>query len=272
MSEKKLKYPVLLVHGMGFRDYRKINYWGRIPKALEEMGCRIYYGYQDSNASVETNGRIVADRIGEILKETGAEKVNIIAHSKGGLDSRYAISTLKAGDKVASLTTICTPHNGSKTVDKLMKVPQPIVRFAGSCTDCWFRVLGDKKPDSYKVFHSFTTSGAKKFNLENPDHEGVYYQSYAFAMKDPFSDIFMWFPNLVVGMIEGENDGLVTPDNARWTNFRGTYHGSGRRGISHCDEVDMRRMKLSGKRADKGISDIVDLYKDIVNGLYEQGF
>ena len=30
-----LKYPILLVHGMGFRDDNIINYWGRIPKVFE---------------------------------------------------------------------------------------------------------------------------------------------------------------------------------------------------------------------------------------------
>ena len=36
-----LKYPILLVHGMGFRDHKILNYWGRIPKELEKMGCVI---------------------------------------------------------------------------------------------------------------------------------------------------------------------------------------------------------------------------------------
>lgn len=156
VTKKDLKYPLLLVHGMGFRDSKVINYWGRIPKALEEMGCKIFYGYQDSNAGVETNGRVIAKRIDEIIEETGTDRVNIIAHSKGGLDTRYAISTLHAGGKVASLTTINTPHNGSKTVDLLMRFPQPLVRFVGFCTDCWFRVLGDKQPSSYKVFKALT--------------------------------------------------------------------------------------------------------------------
>ena len=266
-----MKYPLLLVHGMGFRDSKIVNYWGRIPKALEKMGCKIYYGYQDSNASIETNGQTIAKRINEIIGETGADKVNIIAHSKGGLDTRYAISTLHAGDKVASLTTINTPHNGSKTVDLLMRFPQPFVRFVGFCTDCLFRVLGDKKPRSYRIFQSLTTKGAETFNLDNPDQEGIYYQSYAFVMKNPSSDIFLWLTNLVVGVVEGENDGLLTPDAVRWTNFRGIYRGVGNRGISHCDEVDMRRRPLSGKTGE-GVSDIVDFYKDVVNELCEKGF
>lgn len=33
-----MKYPILLVHGMGFRDDRKIGYWGRIPDVLKNNG------------------------------------------------------------------------------------------------------------------------------------------------------------------------------------------------------------------------------------------
>ena len=83
LMPEKLCYPLLLVHGMGFRDDKKFGYWGRIPKALEEAGCRVFFGNQDSNADIETNGRHIAVRIDEILAETGAEKVNIIAHSRG---------------------------------------------------------------------------------------------------------------------------------------------------------------------------------------------
>ncbi len=266
----ELKYPILLVHGMGFRDNKLVGYWGRIPNALAEMGCKVYLGNQDSNADIETNGEHLARRISQIVAETGAEKVNIIAHSKGGLDSRYAISILGAGDKVASLTTMSTPHHGSKTVDLLMRFPDPIIRFVGLCTDCCFRLLGDKKPNSYRVFRAFTTNAAAKFNTETPNYEGVLYQSYAFVMKKPFSDLFMWFPNLVVGLVEGENDGLLSPDSVKWGDFKGVYHGAGTRGISHCDEIDMRRRPLSKTPGD-GISDIVELYQEIVTDLCQRG-
>ena len=266
-----LNYPVLLVHGMGFRDSAVFNYWGRIPKVLTELGCRIFYGQQDCNAEIAENGQAIAARIDAILAETGAQKVNIIAHSKGGLDCRYAISTLGCGQKVASLTTVSTPHNGSKTVDLLMDLPQPLIRFAGFCTDRWVRILGDKRPNSYKVFHSLTTEAAAAFNRENPDDPSVYYQSYAFVMRSPFSDVFMWFPNLVVGLVEGENDGLLTPAAAKWGDFKGVYRGVGRRGVSHSDEVDMRRRRLSRKTGE-GVSDILDVYRQIVSDLHERGF
>ena len=266
-----LRYPVLMVHGMGFRDNRIFNYWGRIPRSLEELGCRIYYGGQDSNGDIESNALVIARRIDEILKETGAEKVNIIAHSKGGLDSRYAISTLGMGDRVASLTTMSTPHNGSVTLDKLLRFPAFLVRAGCFFTDCWYRILGDRHPATYKVIHSFTTARAREFNLSNPDDGRVFYQSYAFVMKNPGSDFFMWLTCLAVKLMEGENDGLLTPESARWTNFRGIFRGAGRRGISHCDEVDMRRRPLCKRKSEGGVSDIVDVYREAASELARLG-
>ena len=269
--ELDLKYPILFVHGMGFRDRKLFCYWGRIPKMLRKMGCTVFFGNQDSNADVETNGRHLAKKIEDIILQTGTEKINIIAHSKGGMDARYAISALGMGDKVASLTTISTPHNGSKTVDALLKFPRSIIKFGCFFVDLWFRILGDKKPHTYGAILSFTTEAAAKFNLEMPNNEGTYYQSYAFVMRNPTSDIFMWFTNAFVWFFEGENDGLLAPDAVKWGEFKGLMRGVGRRGISHCDEVDMRRMRLSRKRGD-GISDMRDFYRDIVLDLAKHGF
>lgn len=163
--DEKLKFPVLLVHGMGFRDSRHINYWGRIPAELEKIGCRIYYGNQDSNGTIESNGEFLARRIREIIDATGADRINVIAHSKGGLDIRYAISSLKMSEYVASLTTISTPHNGSLTVDKLLRLPDFLIRFAGWCSDIWLRICGDKNPNAYEVFKTFTTGAAKELMI-----------------------------------------------------------------------------------------------------------
>ena len=98
----KTKYPIVLIHGAGFRDLKWPVYWGRIPKALERRGAKIYYGLQDCWASTETNAREIVRRIDEILAETGADKVNLIAHSKGGLEARMAASSLGAGDRRAA--------------------------------------------------------------------------------------------------------------------------------------------------------------------------
>ena len=90
-------------------------------------------------------------------------------------------------------------------------------------------------------------------------------------MKSPFSDIIMFFPCLAVNLIEGKNDGLLTPDAVRWGDFRGIYKSNSGRGISHCDEVDMRRRRLTKRQGD-GISDMPEFYCSIVKELQEKGF
>ena len=90
-------------------------------------------------------------------------------------------------------------------------------------------------------------------------------------MKKPGSDIFMWLPNMVVNKYEGKNDGLLTPDSVKWGNFRGTYSGTSKRGISHLDEIDMRRKPLSIE-INNEIRDITDFYVDIAQDLCRMGF
>lgn len=265
------KYPIMLVHGAGFRDRKYLNYWGRIPAALKKQGALLFYGNQDSWGNVKENAGILRDRLNGILEETNCGKVNIIAHSKGGVEARYMISSLGMADKVASLTTIATPHHGSKTIDLLCKLPKWLYRTAAFLANFFFRILGDKKPDFFNASRQFSTEYMKSFNTENPDASMVYYQSYAAVMKNSFSDLFLFWPHLVVWAIEGENDGLVTAESAEWANFRGILQGCRGRGVSHADEVDVRRMNFSRKPCENGIYDIREFYMDTVSQLKQMG-
>ena len=257
---------------MGFHDRLPIHYyWGRIPRVLRKNGASVWFGDQDGNATTMSNARYLVRVIRRILEETGAEKINIIAHSKGGLEARYLVSSMGMGDVVASVTTISTPHNGSVTVDTLLRKFPTIIRIGSAVTDLGRRCLGDRNPHTYWAICQFTTDYMHRFNKRNPDDPRVFYQSYAFVMKKPTSDLFMWLPNLVVSWIEGENDGLLTPASVQWGTFKGICRGAGRRGISHCDEIDLRRRPLCKKKGD-GVWDIVDVYKAVAAELIQNGF
>jgi len=266
------KYPFVLIHGAGFRDRKFLNYWGRIPNALKGHGCQVFYGNQDSWATIENNAIVIKETIERIMTENKVEKVNLIAHSKGGLESRYIISSLDMSDKIASLTTIATPHHGSKTMDLICKLPKVLFRLVSVFANLWFRILGDKKPDFQNVCQQFTTQFARQFNSENPDSSDVFYQSYAAVMRNSFSDMFLFIPHFVVNLIEGKSDGLVTPESAAWANFRGILRGATNRGISHADEVDIRRMRLSRKKSFGEVNDICDIYCEIVAELKSLGY
>lgn len=272
MEKTGTKYPVLMLHGVGFRDLKWPLYWGRIPKTLTSMGTDLYYGNQDCWARVEDNAKTIKARIRQILDETGAEKVNIIAHSKGGLEARMAASSLGMGDRIASITTIGTPHRGSKTVDRLLKAPHSLFNIASFAVNNWVGLIGDTNPNFYAVCRDFSTEYAEQFNRENPDVPGVFYQSFTGVMKHPFSDFSLWIAFFVVRMIEGENDGLVSVESAKWGESFTLLTGRTNRGISHLDEIDFRRSPLSSRAFGDGVRDICDVYRDILTGLKERGF
>ncbi len=267
----KTKYPLLLVHGTGFRDLKVPVYWGRIPNILRGHGAKVFFGEQDCWASTETNAQALCERIDEILNETDAEKVNIIAHSKGGLEARMAASSLGYGSKIASLTTISTPHRGSKTFTKFLRAPHVLFSIAAFAVDNWIRLVGDKKPDFKRVCEGFSVSYMERFNAENPDDPNVFYQSVAGVMKRPLSDISLTTACFVLNRIEGPNDGLVSVESARWGERCIELHGNTRRGISHLDEIDLRRAPFS-KKTGKGIRDITDFYVELVHDLKNRGF
>ena len=238
------RYPILLVHGTGFRDWKGISYWGRIPGELEKRGARVFLGEQDGWGTVKRNAAVLKERLESILAETGSPKVHVIAHSKGGLDVRYLVSTLGMAPCVASVNLIAVPNRGSKTMDVICRLPRWALKLAGFFVNGWYRLVGDRRPDFCSTCFQFTTSWAERFNAQNPDADGVVYRSYAGAMSSFHSDFFLWWQNLVIGCVEGENDGLVTVKSARWTGFQKVWRGIKGRGVSHMDEVDFRRRPL----------------------------
>ncbi|WP_238720923.1 esterase/lipase family protein [Diplocloster agilis] len=263
----KTRYPVVMVHGVFFRDWQYFNYWGRIPKELIRNGCTVYYGKQQSAASVETSARELKERVLSIIEETGCEKVNLIAHSKGGLDSRYAISRLGLAPYVASLTTINTPHLGCCWVDQVLaRCPKKLLSFVAAKYNRIFSKLGDASPDFEAAVFDLTHDHCSQFNEETGDYSDILCQSVMSRMSSMFSDgVPCNIGYLLVKHCEGVNDGLVCADSAVWGKFLGYLDTPGRRGISHGDMIDLRRENIRG-------FDVREFYVELVKKLKEQGY
>lgn len=260
------RYPVIMLHGIGFRDFKYFNYWGRIPKELVRNGAVIYYGHQEAWGTIENNAAVIKEKIEEILKEHHCDKVNIIAHSKGGLDARYLISGLHMEAKVASLTTMSTPHRGSELLNFLNILPDNIYHFIASLFDKSYGRFGDQHPDCFTSSKQLSPSFCREFNKKYPDAPGVCYQSYASIVKHTFGDGLLWIPHLLM-LLAGapKNDGLVSEESAKWGDFKGTFISSGRRGISHGDMIDLKREDYKG-------FDVIEAYVKIVAHLKEMGY
>ena len=263
----KTRYPILLVHGVFFRDYRYINYWGRIPKELQRNGATVYYGQQQSAAAVEDSGKELAARIRQIVEDTGCGKVNIIAHSKGGLDSRAAIAHQGMGPYVATLTTINTPHRGCIFAEYLLgKVPEAARRKIAETYNAAMRRMGDEDPDFLAAVTDLTASACAERNAVTPDDPGVVYESvmsYCRRAQHGKFPLNMTYP--IVKHFDGRNDGLVAVDSARWGSRFTLLEPKGKRGISHGDVVDLNRENIRG-------FDVREFYVGLAADLKRRGY
>ena len=105
------KLPVLLIHGY----MEDATVWNKWVDLLKKDGIPVYpitfKQSDDKCGSSAEHAKELSNIIGQIKEETGQNKVNIVAHSKGGLDARvYLANNTK---DVANLVMIGTPNAGS---------------------------------------------------------------------------------------------------------------------------------------------------------------
>lgn len=260
------KYPILLVHGVFFRDFKHFNYWGRIPRTLEARGAKIYYGEHQSALSIENSGRELAARIKFIVERTGCEKVNIIAHSKGGLDCRYAISEFGAAPYVASLTTVNTPHKGCIFAEKLLNAaPEKLKNSVSKVYNTALKELGDENPDFMAAVTDLTNQACIKLNEKLTFPNNIFNQSIGSIMNKPKSGRFpLNLSYRYVKNFDGPNDGLVGEESFAWGDNYILLKTNGKRGISHGDIIDLNRENIND-------FDVREFYANLVNDLKNKG-
>ena len=262
----KTKYPILLVHGVFFRDTQYFNYWGRVPKELEANGAQIFYGEHESAASVADSAAELTERIKNIVSETGCEKLNIIAHSKGGLDCRYAIAKLGALPYTASLTTINTPHRGCIFADYLLnKIPSSVKNRVANTYNAALKKFGDKNPDFIAAITDLTATACEKYDAELTVLPPVYCQSVGSKLNKATSGKFpLNFSYNLVKHFDGANDGLVSENAFAWGEKSTFITVEGDRGVSHGDMIDLNRENIKG-------FDVREFYVGIVSDLKQRG-
>jgi triacylglycerol lipase len=176
-----------------------------------------------SSSIAERAAKLAAD-IAQAGVDPGA--ANVVAHSMGGLDARWMISRL--GVRVASLTTVSTPHHGSPFADYVMHSSSGILYLPRL-----YRVL-ERAGLSTGAFAQLTTSYMRdEFNPVVRDDPGVRYFSYGAMMDAPPLLSPFRIPKRIIDGVEGVNDGLVSVQSARWGAYQGTLVG-----VNHLDLIN----------------------------------
>ena len=220
-------FPIILAHGIARFDILRekldeelnlpdsplddeLQYFKNIRTYLGANGFSpVFNTNVDFAGSLELRAGQLKNEVDEIIAETGAAKVHIIAHSMGGLDARKMIVDLGMAEKVASLTTIGTPHLGTILADRLI----------GQGGGLLIEFLQKAVKLNLEGCHDLTIRACEAFNdrAENSEAKnGVFYQTY--SSFEQGNDIFLplvasW---LYIRAFEGRNDGLVPVRSQQW--------------------------------------------------------
>ena len=219
---KTTKYPVVLVHGMMVKDFPFWPAFRGITDFLQKQNVTVYVSNQDGLGAIATNAAQLKDEILEILQKENCEKVNIIAHSKGGVDARYMISRLDMAEHVASLTTLSTPHHGSGLSAKLLQMPTFLAQTIAFFSNLFYRILGDRQPDILQLGKELTADAMENFNEAVSNAPSVYYQS--FSSTAPHKKAFLRFIPYQISRYceQDDTDGMVAVKSSQWGNYRGS--------------------------------------------------
>lgn len=206
--------PVVLAHGFcGFASARlgrlEYRYFGEIERAIQQRGHPVLVPGVAPLAPVARRAEQLQKLVLDWLRDIGraSERVLIVAHSMGGLDSRYMISKLGMSRRVAALLTVATPHRGSPQAD--FWVANPAVRHAAVPV---LRLLGIDCDGAQDL----TRQRCRRFNETVPDAPDVRYFSISTACPAVRVPIVLQPGYWQICMKEGDNDGLVSVSSATW--------------------------------------------------------
>ncbi len=258
------EYPIILVHGIVLKEMKFFKAFGLIERNLRNSGFCVSTAPTDGFGSIESNAKQLKKHIEKTLSETGAKKVNLIAHSKGGLDSRYMINQLGMAEKVASLTCLSSPHQGSRIASRLWSLPKVIKYPIAAWLHLLYKILGDKDPNVLTVCRqlSYVPDGIPELS-ESEITDGVFVQSYSVTMERSRDDFIMTIPHLFSKIIEkeSETDGLVSKESAKFGEFKGDcIEGS----VSHSEIAGFSLHR--NKRAE-----VYSFYIELCRNLAERG-
>ncbi|MGK9463845.1 esterase/lipase family protein [Streptomyces sp. G6] len=122
--------PVVLVHGtFGNRGYT----WNTATPLLRQHGHRVFrldYGQHGHPVifglgDIKHSARQLADFVDEVLRRTGAQEVDVVGFSQGGMVPRYYLNALGGGPKVRNFVGIA-PSNHGVTAQGLMNLARQI--------------------------------------------------------------------------------------------------------------------------------------------------
>jgi triacylglycerol lipase len=235
---------IVLAHGIvGFEKILHISYFNGIKEHLEKkFQAKVITPAVHPIKGIKNRGKELKEKILQALGKTNTsptlnpnEKIHIIAHSLGGLDSRWLLSPNNPdniAEHVISLTTIGTPHTGSPIADLFYSL------IYGKLSNLIIKKLETKTREKFKEtelldsLKDLTTASLETFNKEFIDNPTIKYfciagcgrnRSMTGLLRLNFFKTSLFFQptyQYIKLIKKEENDGLVTLSSAKRQNWK----------------------------------------------------
>ena len=267
------RHPVVLVHGLlGFDALGPVQYFYGVPAELRRSGATVYTANVSQANSTEVRGEQLLRELQTLKARHGHTRFNLIGHSHGGNTIRYVAAV--APDLVASVTSVATPHQGSKVADAIQGItsatgttaPVAAVVNALGAVVAFLSGSGANPQNALGSLQSLSTSGAQAFNRRYPQGaptsscgqgaavvNGVRYYSMGgtsvltnvLDISDPLlgaSALFFGFEanDGLVGRCSSRW-GVVLRDNYGWNHLDSANQAFGLRGLFSSDPIAVYR-------------------------------
>ncbi len=192
------------MHGLfGFVEQHigpvRLVYFRGVVPYLQAAGNQVYTIAVHPVQTIEYRARQIAAFI-ENHPVLSTSRINLVGHSMGGVDGRYLAARLDPEHRIATLTTIASPHRGSWLADIVETLPlihQGAVR--------WMPGI-----------HDLSEKNMARLNNELPNREDVSYFSIPAITRLWTCTPLMWSLYLLLRMHGGANDGQVSKVSGTW--------------------------------------------------------
>lgn len=130
--------PVVIVPGFELFCVSERTDWDRWRDAFVDRGLpedHVRVAFYDTCQSNRTTAAMLGRVVDDLLERTGADKVNVVAHSMGALSTRWCIHFGGCAGKVAEVVTLAGANHGTVWAE-------------GCPVLIWSRACGDMAPGS----------------------------------------------------------------------------------------------------------------------------
>lgn len=233
------RYPVVFLHGLGaLANLMQGGVLHAEAMHLRARGVWAYAPHVNPYDTCAVRAAAWAERLEVVFSETGADRVNLVGFSSGGLDARFLLRDPAWQSRIASVVTVSTPHRGTEIASYVLSRPERLREWTMTIMDFVGRAAYESAlPQPEAAVAELTPEAVRAAFPDEATVDGVWCASFdSRAGKGTDVPIYapLIVPNRILHGLAGVNDGIVPQSSMGWGERLGTLDAD------HARQIGLR--------------------------------